>query len=251
MAHPPAAGLSVLSVDDSRDASGGGHLLVDQTMNHILALLREDSLKPGSQLPSELALASRFGVSRTVVREALRSLAALSLLDIGTGRRPRVRVPDGDVLGIIVDHAVYTEHVSIQQIYDVRRTIETRTVALAAVRRTEAEAANIQALVASMYTDYDRLDLVMESDIAFHVAIAAASRNPMFHLIVRSFEAVTRQTWEVSWTSRQTEAERIGTVHLHKAIADAITARDTRAATAAMADHFDNSVRALLNAGIN
>lgn len=229
----------------------GDQPLVSLAMNRILALMRQQNLKAGQTLPSEMGLASMFGVSRTVIREALRSLVALSIVDIGNGRRARVRVPDGNVLGLIVDHAIHTEHVSIQQIYDVRRTIEMRTVELAAVRRTDAEAAEISARVAAMYADYERLDQVMEHDIAFHVLIGSASRNPMFDLIVRSFEVVTRQTWRVSWTSRRTDAERMGTVDVHRAIAEAIAARDPRAASAAMADHFDNSVKALLNAGIN
>ena len=229
----------------------GEQPLVGVIIDRIRALLRSDNLKAGQALPSEMALAAQFGVSRTVIREALRSLAALSLIDIGNGRRPRVRVPDGDVLGLIVDHAVLTEHVSIQQIYDVRRTIEMRTVELAAVRRTASEVITITELVDAMYRDRGALDQIMEHDIAFHIAIGRASRNPMFELIVRSFEAVTRQTWRVSWTSRRTEAERTDTLDVHRDIAGSISAGDPGRAAAAMARHFDNSVKALLNAGIN
>jgi DNA-binding FadR family transcriptional regulator len=242
---------AVVAPSGTEAGADGQQPLVSLTMNNILAFMRSENLKVGQPLPSEMALARMFGVSRTVIREALRSLVALSLIDIGNGRRPRVRVPDGDVLGRIVDHAVLTEHVSIQQIFDVRRTIEMRTVELAAMRRTEAEAQRILDLVAQMYADYARPDQVMEHDIAFHIAIGSASRNPMFELIVRSFEAATRQTWRVSWTSRRTEAERMGTIDGHKIIADAIAAGDPHAATKGMADHFDNSVKALLNAGIN
>lgn len=242
---------AVLAPSGIEAGADGEQPLVALTMNKMLALMRSENLKAGQPLPSEMALAGRFGVSRTVIREALRSLVALSLVDIGNGRRPRVRVPDGDVLGLIVDHAVLTEHVSIQQIYDVRRTIEMRTVELAAVRRTAAEAEQILELVAEMYADYAQPERVMEHDIAFHIAIGRASRNPMFDLIVRSFEAVTRQTWRVSWTSRRTEADRMRTVEGHKIIADAIAAGDPGAAAKAMADHFDDSVKALLNAGIN
>lgn len=225
--------------------------LVAVTQDRILALIRSENLKAGQALPSELALASRFGVSRPVVREALRSLAALSVVDIGNGRKPRIRVPGGDVLGLIVDHAVYTEHVSIQQIYDVRRAIEMRTVELAAIRRSPEEAAALNGLVEAMHEDYALLDEVMEHDIAFHLAIGRASRNPMFDLIVCSFEAVTRQTWRVSWLSRKSEGQRRGTIELHRRIADAIAQGDAAGAAAAMADHFDNSVKALVGAGIN
>lgn len=225
--------------------------LVAVAQDRIIALIRSEGLKAGQALPSEMAMAGQFGVSRPVVREALRSLAALSLVDIGNGRRPRVRVPDANVLGLIVDHALHIEHASIQQIYDVRRTVEMRTVELAAVRRSTDEAARLLQLVEGMWADYPRLDEVMEHDIAFHLLIGRASRNPMFDLIVRSFEAVTRKTWRVGWLSRKTEGERQGTIRLHQRIAETIADGDAAAAAKAMADHFDNSVKALLSAGLN
>ncbi len=90
----------------------------------------------------------------------------------------------------------------------------------------------------------------MEHDIAFHGAIAAASRNPLFALVVGSFELVTRQTWRIGWESRATDAQRMASVECHERIAAAIEAHDPRAAEAAMAQHFDDSVRALLAAGV-
>lgn len=102
----------------------------------------------------EATLSLSFGVSRPIVREALRSLAALTLIDVGNGRRARVAIPDASVLGFVVDHSVYTEQVSIQQIYDVRRTVEMRTVALAALRRSPAESELIRRHAAAMRADF-------------------------------------------------------------------------------------------------
>ena len=91
----------------------------------------------------------------------------------------------------------------------------------------------------------------MEHDIAFHEAIATASRNPMFALIVGSFHVVTRQTWRIGWVARQSNADRRDNVACHKAIAAAITNHDVRQAEAKMGEHFDNTVKVLLAAGIN
>jgi DNA-binding FadR family transcriptional regulator len=228
--------------------SPGG--LVTSTIHRIIALIRDSDLKPGAPLPSEAALSLAFGVSRAIVREALRSLSALTLLDVGAGRRARVAIPDASVLALVVDHAVYTEHVSIQQIYDVRRALELRTVALAAMRRTEREAREISRLAAAMRADFDQPERVKRHDLAFHAVIGAASRNPMFSLIVQSFQEVTRKTWSVAWISRRTDAERMESVAAHEAIAAAIEIQDPRAAEAAMAVHFDASVKALLAAGV-
>ena len=120
-------------------------------------------------------------------------------------------------MGLVIDHAVHTDQASIQQIYDVRRTIEMRTVALAALRRSEPEAEAINGRAAAMRQAFSHPAEVMEHDIAFHCAIAVASRNPLFALIVGSFSVVTRQTWRIGWDSRSTDAERLANVDVPRA----------------------------------
>jgi GntR family transcriptional regulator, transcriptional repressor for pyruvate dehydrogenase complex len=229
------------------DAEGG---LVETAMRAINGRIRRDRLRIGDPIPSEAGLAAEFGVSRTVVREAFRALATLGVIDLGNGRRARVGTIDKDVLGLVLDHAVHTDQATIQQIYDVRRTIEMRTVALAALRRLDGEARAICAHAASMREAFSHPDEAMEHDIAFHSAIAVASRNPLFALIVGSFGIVTRQTWRIGWESRSSNQERLANVELHARIAAAIEAREPRVAEAAMAEHFDGSVKALLSAGV-
>jgi DNA-binding FadR family transcriptional regulator len=151
---------------------------------------------------------------------------------------------------MVMDHAVHTDQATIQQIFDVRRTIERRTVALAALRRTDKEAAEIMALAKAMQASFNDPEVVMKHDIAFHEAIAAASRNPMFALIVGSFHVVTRQTWPIGWASRATDDSRQESVDCHLAIARAIDERDPATGEALMSDHFDLTVKALLAAGV-
>jgi len=225
--------------------------LVDRVIAAVKDHIRSNGLAPGDVLPSESALALQIGVSRAVVREAFRSMVALRLIDIGNGRRARVSKIDPSVLASMLDHAVHTDQITIQQIYDTRRTIELRTVTLAAMRRSDREAAEIAALAAGMRRDFFEAEAVMEHDIAFHEAIGRASRNPMLNLIVGSFHVVTRQTWGIGWKSRTSDGQRMASVECHEAIARAITARDHEAAQALMAEHFDLSVKALLAAGIN
>ena len=224
--------------------------LVEQVIGAVNLHIRVNRLGPGDTLPGESAFALQLGVSRAVVREAFRSMALLRLIDIGNGRRARVSAIDRSVLGMVLDHAAHTDQTSIQQIYDVRRTIELRTAALAALRRTAEESERITALAAAMRADFAEAAKVMEHDIAFHEAIATASRNPLFAVIVGAFQVITRQTWPIGWSSRATDALRIGSVEGHEAIARGIAAGDPRAAEAAMAEHFDASVMALLGAGV-
>ena len=225
--------------------------LVEHVVEALQAHIRAEGLAPGDTLPSENAFANELNVSRAVVREAFRSLAALRLIDIGNGRRARVSTMDKSVLAVVLDHVVQTNQITVQQILDVRRTVELRTVALAALRRSEREAAEIANHAGAMRADFAMANRVMEHDIAFHEAIATASKNPMFALIVASFHVVTRQTWPIGWTARATDADRQNNVALHEAIARAIFERDPRAAEARMAEHFDSTVKVLLAAGIN
>jgi GntR family transcriptional repressor for pyruvate dehydrogenase complex len=225
--------------------------LVATVMASLQARIRTNGLTPGDVLPSENALATELNVSRAVVREAFRSMAALKLIDIGNGRRARVCAMDASVLALVLDHVVQTDQITVQQILDVRRTVEMRTVGLAALRRADREAAEISRLAAAMRADFTDSERVMQHDIAFHEAIAGASKNPMFALIVGSFQVVTRQTWRIGWVARPTDEDRLDNVACHEAIARAIDERDVRAAEAKMAEHFDNTVKVLLAAGIN
>jgi len=243
-----SAADSALTAEQPSITPGG---LVEQAMRAINDHIREQGMVAGDPLPSEGAFAQMLGVSRPVIREAFRSLAALRLIDVGNGRRARVSAIDASVLGLVLDHAVHTDQINIQQIYDVRRTIEMRTVALAALRRSAREAQEIAEHAAAMRGNFANPPAVMAHDIALHEAVGRASRNPLFALIVASFGVVTRQTWSTSWVSRPTDAVRMESIECHEAIARAIVAGDPRAATEAMANHFDNSVQALINAGIS
>lgn len=236
-----------ITMSVSSDSAGS---LVSHAMRVINEHIRDLDLKLGSPIPSESAFAEQLGVSRAVVREAFRSLATVGVIEVGNGRRARVGGIDETVLPIILNHAVLTDQVSILQIYDVRRTIEMRTIALAALRRSSPEALDISRLAANMNKDFATPAKVMEHDIAFHEAIGKASKNPLFSLIVSAFRAVTHHTWQIGWSSRRSDEERRDSVACHIRIAEAIARQDAKEAEVAMAEHFDNSVKVLLAAGV-
>ncbi len=232
--------------EPSIETGGRVHDAIVAITRHI----RENRLMPGDSLPSEMALSRDLGVSRSVVREAVQSLAAMRLITQNAGRRSTVAPLDTGAMAPLIEHGVNTDQISITQIYDVRRTIEVRIAALAALRRTDDEAARLVALTEAMARDVDAPPKVMEHDIAFHRLLAEASRNPVFAMIVGAFSGVTRQTWPIGWRSRMTAAARNGIVGIHIDLARAIQAGEPDTATRLMGTHFDESVRALLDAGL-
>jgi GntR family transcriptional repressor for pyruvate dehydrogenase complex len=225
--------------------------LVNEAIGDITRRIRAEDLMPGDRLPSEAQLSKELNVSRTVVREAMRSLEAMRIVDLATGKRATVALIDHGAMALMIEHGLNTAQINIQQIYDVRRTIETRVTTLAALRRSDAEAAEILRIALSMREAAENPRLLMEADLAFHTALAQASCNPVFQLIVGAFRGITRQTWPVGWKSRTTPEGREAMLAIHETIARAVMAGDPAAATAAMAVHFDESVRALLSAGLS
>ena len=110
--------------DPELDTISDGAGLVGSTIGAVTRLIRTNELSPGDRLPSEAQVSRDLNVSRTVVREAFRSLAALHLIELSPGKRAIVAALDHAALSPLIEHGVHTEQISIQQIYDVRRTIE-------------------------------------------------------------------------------------------------------------------------------
>ncbi len=223
-----------------------GNSLVRQAMEAVTGHLREQKLRVGDTLPGEGHFAAELGVSRAVMREAFGALAALNVIDVANGRKPRVAAIDGSVIATSLGHAVSTAQVSVAQVWDVRRTLEVRTAALAAENRTEEEAAALLALVDAMAQEAEDLGEVTNLDIAFHTLIAQASRNQLFHQIVSSFSPLMEIAVPAAWRTRETDAERGSVLEHHRDVARAIADRDPESACSAMEKHFASSIGRIL-----
>lgn len=223
---------------------------VGEAIGAITRHIRDNDLIPGDQLPSELALSRALDVSRTVVREAYRSLATMRIIEIANGRRATVAEIDHGAMALMIEHGVLTQQISVQQVYDVRRTIESRIAALAALRRTGTEAGELQRIAQAMRAAVGTPEALLEQDLAFHDLLARSSRNPLFLLIVGALQAITRQTWNIGWRSRQSDADRETMILHHEEIARAVSEGDPAKAVRAMDAHFDESVKALVAAGM-
>lgn len=223
-----------------------GGSLVQRAMTAVTQHIRAENLRVGDSLPGEAHFAATLGVSRPVIREAFGALAALQLIDVGNGRKPRVAAIDGAPMASSLHHAVNTSQITVSQVWDVRRTIEARTAALAAEHRTDREARAIADLAEAMAQSLDDLPQVARHDIAFHDAIARATHNALFVQIVGSFADLMGFAIPTAWGTRLAASQRELMVSRHHAVADAILRRDPDGAAAAMGAHFDASLGDLL-----
>ena len=211
---------------------------------HLLELVNREKLRPGDRVPSEVQIGRDLQVSRGSVREAYRTLAALGILEIESGRRPRLRSIDSKVLVQVIDYALNTAQLSVAHVIETRRAIELQTAQLAARYATEGQRATLRDLVAQMRSagsDYARR---MASDTAIHTVIAQASGNPLNSLLLNALRTPLEASARIHSDDKRPESELIRVIDAHDAVVERICAGDSVGAVSAMSYHFDCFMRA-------
>jgi GntR family transcriptional regulator, transcriptional repressor for pyruvate dehydrogenase complex len=171
----------------------------DVVVQGIKALLTSGAIGPGSRLPIEKDLATSLGVSRGSLREGVRALCIMGVLETRQGDGTYVTSLDSSLLlapmGFMVD-LQSPEH--RQDLHTVRRILESEAASRAALHITEqqlAEAERVLANVEPLVLESDRLDheAIMEADIAFHHVVAAAADNPPLCALIDAFANRTQR----------------------------------------------------------
>ena len=205
----------------------------------IVAAVRDQlfskKLKPGDFLGTEMDLAGRFGVSRIVARDALRTLEALGIVEIRMGKGGGARIAHGNPRLFAEALAVQLDltGVSAAEVMDAQRAIETLGAELAAENATKADIARLRALLRQAEAAIGDLDLFTRLSRDFHLAVAEASHNRVIVVQLMSLE-------HVSWPRRNVTATAKLAAHIldiHGKLADLIELRDAAGARMLMDDH--------------
>lgn len=195
-------------------------------------------------LPGDAELLDRHGVSRTVLREALKTLSAKGLIQararIGTRVRERRHwhLFDPDILTWLVEAGIDVNFMI--SLSEMRLALEPEAAALAAVRRTPSQLAELYRCIERMAASNSGPRFV-ESDLRFHVAVAEASGNPFMRSISALVEVALATTFKVSSPIPNSE-KHAASVASHLAIAVAIEGRDAEGARTAMRDVIQEGV---------
>jgi DNA-binding FadR family transcriptional regulator len=213
--------------------------LYETVSEQLLAAIRSAQLVPGARLPSERELGERFGVSRTVIREAIRHLAAKGVLEVVSGSG--IAVADIGHVNVSESLDLYLRQrgpIKPGAIHEVRESLELRTTALAAERATDAQLAAISEICERMVDVLDDPDAASRADIEFHRAIAEATDNPLFLVLVDSLGEVMLH---IRRATLGDQGRGQTAVEAHRRIAVALAARDVEGAVAAMREHLSDS----------
>jgi DNA-binding FadR family transcriptional regulator len=215
-----------------------------QVARHLIDLIQQQALRPGDFVPSEVQICKDLQVSRGSVREAYRTLAALGIIEIESGRRPRLQAVSAHVLAQVFGFALRTAQVNATHVIETRRAIEVQGAQLAARNVTEIQKSALRDLVGQMRSalgDRDNARRV-SADMAIHTTLAEASGNPLNPLLLAALRAPLEQVMNIDHSARGSESELIRIVDTHEAIVERVCAGDAVGAGAAMAMHFDLSV---------
>lgn len=205
--------------------------LYEQVAEQIMSWVADEGLRAGDRLPPERELATRLGVSRATLSQALVALEVIGVVAVRHG--------DGTVLtGAVsltrVGEAVRAHADRLPDVIDARDALETKLAALAASRRTNEHLEEIDHALAVMELDIERGGRGVDGDELFHAAVTAAAQSPLLQRLMEEISELIVETRIESLSQPQRPRASLAG---HQAIAEAIRAGDPEAAAAAMHAH--------------
>jgi GntR family transcriptional repressor for pyruvate dehydrogenase complex len=209
--------------------------IYQEIVRQVKAMIAEGRLKSGDQLPPERDLADKFVVSRTSVREALRALESLGLVEIRPGEGTFVREVSVESLIEPLALVMASQREALGELFEARRMIEPALAALAARRATPEELSEMERILEAQAKEVAGGRTGLEQDAEFHAAIGAASHNRAITRIVHAVMDLLRQSRE---ESLNTPGRPTRSHDDHRRVLAAIRSRDEAGARQAMVDHL-------------
>jgi GntR family transcriptional repressor for pyruvate dehydrogenase complex len=216
--------------------------LSDKVAELLLGTIVNRRLRPGDRLPSERELGEQFGVSRTVIREAVRALAAKGVIDVRTGSGLRVAAVEASTVSESISLYLRAGTVMYDKVHEVRTLLEVELARRAAIRATdeaiEILRKNCDELESVLAPSGDASEVDVERasrlDLEFHREIAAATDNELYLVLLDSIGEALLEVRRENLTSNA----GADTIRAHREICESIAAHDADAAAAAMERHL-------------
>jgi GntR family transcriptional repressor for pyruvate dehydrogenase complex len=207
--------------------------LVSQVIHHLRSEIVSGTHAAGTTLPSEGNLAESFAVSRTVIREAMRSLRSQGLIIMSQGARPRVAEVDFQPTVESLELLLKRSRTTLLHLTEVRQPLESTIAQLAAERASEQQVAALQDAIDELKRA-TTLAARVTADIRFHDLLAEATGNPVFSVLLKTLAGLLVASRRRTIQSAGPQPALVG----HVEILTAIRNRDPQAAAAAMRRHL-------------
>lgn len=216
--------------------------LSDKVADMILERILTSGFRPGDKLPSERELGEQFGVSRTVIREATRALAARGIIDVRAGVGLCVAAVDASAVSSTMRLFMHgAEELTYEEVHEVRRLLEIDAAGLAASRATGDDLATLKTCLDELADAGDDAELWAMRDVEFHRTVCALTHNPLYVIMLDSIGDVLL---EIRRATVYIPKRLPKLLVVHQQIYDAIEAHDVAKARAAMRSHLQELERA-------
>lgn len=219
---------------------------IDQLLNRLTMYFAEQmfekKLKKGDKIESERELAARMGVGRSAVREALKVLDVMGMIDIFPGQGTYISSKAENFFIIPLSWSLFLNGSQVGQILVVRNLLEVKAAELAADCREEERLARLYDTFHSLHSTYVQRDYkeFLEEDLKFHLCIAECSGNDVIYSMIQTIRNLMKH---VSGTGMVDETQMNDIYSEHQKIYGLILAHDGKGAAAAMQEHLEKAAQ--------
>jgi GntR family transcriptional regulator, transcriptional repressor for pyruvate dehydrogenase complex len=221
---------------------------VAEITRKLLDFLLSGEIAPGSKIPPERQLAQALDVGRSAVREAIKSLSLLGLLQVRQGDGTYLAPSGASLLPQVIEWGLLLGEPRILDLVEARHHIEVTVAELAAERASEEGIVRLRGCLDAMRAAGEDVPAYVQADVAFHLQVAELSRNEVLANLITSLRSLLD-----AWAHRVLEhaGETASSLAMHEPIVAAIAAHDPPAARVAMAAHMERAERRLREAYAN
>jgi len=215
-------------------------LLADTVLSRLTEHIVMGDFGADGSLPSQGELAASFGVSRTVIREAMRGLCAQGLVEVSQGRAPRVKPPDSTATIASLRLLLRRNRATLRHLMEVRGPLESEIAEVAAKRANDEHVRQLHRAAHDLAAA-STLEARIEADVRFHRILSEATGNPVFVLLLETMAEFLSESRSKTLTHSGVEKALAG----HRAILRAVEGRAGEEARAAMQEHLRSAARDL------
>ena len=219
--------------------------VAEEVANRIRTLILDDTFPQGQPLPSERVLTEQFGVSRGSIRDALRMLETIGLIETQHGRGTFPRELTVDRLVAPLASMMTFQHDLQDELLDVRRMFEPAVARVAAARATDEDFADLQRILDAQQRKLKKGQSAIVEDTAFHAALARSTRNRVVVSLMATLNDLLVESRKLTLKQKGRPAKSI---EGHEAVVAAMRRRDAEAAAQAMYKHIDQIANLQLHA---
>ncbi|MDD5660006.1 MAG: FadR/GntR family transcriptional regulator [Actinomycetota bacterium] len=213
-------------------------IIIDQVIEEITEMIEKGYLKPGDNLPGERVLSEKLGISRTSLRQALKALNVIGVLEISTGKKTFIKNSFSDILTNPFRFIKAIHSIKLKEVFEARRILEEGLAQKAAMKAEDNDIKRLKSYIDEAEKNLENKSEFIYSEFKFHQYIFNIADNKILDAVMNSLNdlLLVLEKYEKDYLTLE---DRKISLDQHKKIYDAISMRNADKARLAMHNHLD------------